>query len=71
MGPLSALIRGANAISGQITSFGLVMTEPRTLSEVITGKSGRERGQKKREGRVKRGQESEKEEAMALGSGQF
>lgn len=28
MGPLSALIRSANAISGQITSFRLVMTEP-------------------------------------------
>lgn len=50
MGPLSALIRTANAISGQITSFRLVMTEPWTLSEVITGKSGCERGHKKKGG---------------------
>lgn len=50
MGPLSALIRSANAISGQITSFRLVMTDPWTLSEVITGKSGCEWGQKERWG---------------------
>lgn len=61
MGPLSALIRSANAISGQITSFRLVMTDPWTLSEVITGKSGCEWGQKERWGAI--------EDKIVLGEG--
>lgn len=64
MGPLSALIRSANAISGQITSFRLVMTEPWTLSEVITGKSGCERGQQK-----KRGEGRSREDRRVWGEG--
>lgn len=69
MGPLSALIRIANAISGQITSFRLVMTEPWTLSEVITGKSGCERGQKGGGGGagVERGQKRERREGDGVG----
>lgn len=75
MRPLSALIRTANAISGQITSFTLVMTELWTLSEVITGKSGCELSQQqKRLGVVVgsgEGWERTEEMAIELGGIQF
>lgn len=72
MGPLSALILTANAISGQITSFRLVMTEPWTLSEVITRKSGCEWGQKKKKETREwrgggRGQKRERREGDEIG----
>lgn len=76
MRPLSALIRTANAISGQITSFRLVMTELWTLTEVITGKSGcgkkkkrKKRKEKKRVrgSRVGRGWKRKKTEGDGTG----
>lgn len=64
MRPLSALIRTANAISGQITSFRLVMTELWTLTEVITGKSGCGKKKKKEKKREKKGKGQQGWEGM-------